>query len=507
MTPNKKFMEWLSSIATTIAVTLAIMQVIFGKQSTDPGLTKIHITPQGITIISEFINIAILIFFSVIINEKSMDFDSIEKRQKFGQDLNILDEGLKKVDKNIDRVNILTSDIVKYIKFYLAFLIIFYACGVLDDNYIPGPGKVIEPGNWVLVLQDHLKFPLIEFLINSSNLISGSYLFLVFLILYRRTLTSNNQSNNYYLGTLFFTITYIAVYFIILQTRQQAGLGLDEPNIIFKLICGVFNGLAMGLLFGRFTSMEYYFKDNSAKQGWRSSFTFNFGIVYVLPLYVLAQPMFGLLTSPGFKEMLFFKPAVFLVCFIGKTFYLIIVYNYIETRHLHTYMHLLLANYKVPLDISKIFPINETNTSEEEPQTEVSPFLMKIGKQYEYECKFQNNNHSHGGLIEIVPVSIYENSRESNISGTRTWERESRGRRHLLDNPRPWKSEKFVIFKDKTYMYTFQIRLDGENHLGVSTGNVKFHSDGFTIAELKGEFYQHTGEKIYCGDEKIWLKE
>jgi hypothetical protein len=110
----------------------------------------------------------------------------------------------------------------------------------------------------------------------------------------------------------------------------------------------------MGLLFGRLISMEYYFKDVQLTSYKFSKQFYHYGAIFILPLYALANGLYGvqeftIYTVEGFP----LKALIFFICFIGKGFFFLFIYHYINYKWLHIYLHLIIANNSIPLSIIK----------------------------------------------------------------------------------------------------------------------------------------------------------
>lgn len=118
----------------------------------------------------------------------------------------------------------------------------------------------------------------------------------------------------------------------------------DKWSNIFGLIIGSFNGLAMSLLFARYISMEHLI--NNAKErtfyDWFSTLT-----VFLLPIYALAQPLFGAFEINAFGDARVFANCVFFICLLGKMFFLYFTYKFIKERKLHYYLHLIITSHDI----------------------------------------------------------------------------------------------------------------------------------------------------------------
>jgi len=498
MKPNKNFSDWLALINLSLGLTIAIFGLFIGKSNVDLPFFGITLNKQTFLITTEIVNLLVLILAFFLIRYKPLVF-SDDQIPIFAKNLNISDQNFKKAYFNIDRVNTLVNNIVNNTSYFIFSLIIFYTFSLLGDLKISFEDESLNC------------FPLTNFVINISNMVSAGFLFLNFIILYRNTLTNTNTPKNYFKGTLLFLLIYIISYFLLLLLLHNL-YQTDQMNTVYKLICGLYNGLAMGLLFGRFTSMEFYLKEINVNKGWVSKLIYNYGIVYILPMYVLTQPMFALLEVQNINELHYFKSFVFLICFIGKSFFFIILYKYINLRYLHVYLHLLLANYKIPNKLAEIFIQigEEKSIGEDQPDVlpedknlAIDPYLIDLEGTFTYECVQNGNSHRHGGTCNIELTQNSDDITEWRISGQRKWKQDTGELVTLYDTPNFWNSDKGVIFKDNSYLYSFFITVGEVNYVGVSRGHIKFSADLKTVIEFRGMYFQHKGNEIVWGWETI----
>jgi len=126
---------------------------------------------------------------------------------------------------------------------------------------------------------------------------------------------------------------------------------------LFQLFIGSFNGLAMALLFGRYVSMEQAIYNMRA--GVYDSRIYNEVIhimtIYVLPIYALAQPLFGSFDVNVFGDPRIFANGVFFVCWVGKMFFLYLTYLFLKRRLVHLYLHAVIASHGIPQELAECF--------------------------------------------------------------------------------------------------------------------------------------------------------
>jgi hypothetical protein len=135
---------------------------------------------------------------------------------------------------------------------------------------------------------------------------------------------------------------------------------------LFLLLIGVYNGLMMALLFGRYISMEERVRGiNRIK--YKNIFTKL--TIYILPIYALSQPLFGAFDISVFGNAKAFANWVFLFCLIGKIFFLFSTYWFMKERLMHYYLHLVLTSHGVPKDFYTCFDYKCKNLIDGQTET------------------------------------------------------------------------------------------------------------------------------------------
>lgn len=300
------------------------------------------------TLLTETLNILVLFAFYSLIRPKKFNPKDDSEIAVLAESLNIVDRDFKTAKINIDRVNKVITQLCGKIFGFIIFLLLFYTLNFLEDW---------KPEYF----SEHLNspFPIIDFLENVFNAISAAFIYFGFKVLYDSTLDENNNPKNYYKGTLIFLLGFILSYFLLLliNTDNPHSQDKDKISYVYNLGCGIYNGWAMGLLFGRLISMEYFFKEIQLTTSKFSRRFFHYGAIFILPIYVLANCLYGVQKFEEFnyQNMQALKALIFLICFFGKGFFLLFIYHYINFKWLHIYLHLILANNSIPRDIIKVF--------------------------------------------------------------------------------------------------------------------------------------------------------
>lgn len=126
---------------------------------------------------------------------------------------------------------------------------------------------------------------------------------------------------------------------------------------LFQLFVGIFNGLAMALLFGRYVSMEQaiYNMEEGLYDSKKYNEIIHIATIYILPIYALAQPLFGSFDVNVFGNPKIFANGVFFVCWIGKMFFLYLTYLLMKRRLMHLYLHSVITIHGIPKELAKCF--------------------------------------------------------------------------------------------------------------------------------------------------------
>jgi hypothetical protein len=358
---NKSLFEWVFFVGSLIAILVTLLTGINEFNKFFTNLTGINFDKDAFPITAEILNIIILVMFYFLISPKTLEFKNDKELEALAKALNIqpTEKSQSQIELakfNNNRINTLVKQLVTSIALFITFLLLFYIINLIIDfkpSFLTSNESTNGFSKEVIILN------FLRFFENAFNIASAVFIYLGFKILFNRTLDENNHSLSYHRGPIMFLMTYIVLYIIFLLAEPEN----KDVAIIFRLICGFYNGLAMGLLFGRLTSMEYFFKEINLDRSQITQKLYLFGTIFILPLYVLAQPMYGVFdTSNQFQEP--FKAIIFIVCFIGKAYFLLLLYNYINSKWIHVYLHLALANHTIPKNIAENFPQIEGVRSE-----------------------------------------------------------------------------------------------------------------------------------------------
>lgn len=206
---------------------------------------------------------------------------------------------------------------------------------------------------------------------NLLNLLGALFIQLGFSVLYNKTLEAekaptkatgghNNPNKQQYLNynsslywgvPLLFFVLYAALF--ISLAVSYGGIYRREVEVFlnrFDLLAGLANGLTMILLFGRYVSIEQSLGHTKLFKAVFENIFYpfsgipyktlvSFGIIFILPIYALAQPLFGSLKINAFGDANNFQTMVYGICLIGKICFFHLTYLLITKKLLHLYLY------------------------------------------------------------------------------------------------------------------------------------------------------------------------
>jgi len=227
-------------------------------------------------------------------------------------------------------------------------------------------------------IEEYRKIGYFPVVTNLINLLGAVFVQLGFSVLYNKTLEIHKRPNEElkdrfkpendeytretsepvtYYSSLYWAIPLLlfvpyTLVFVSLSVTYAGGDALQVHHFlnIFDLVAGSANGLAMSLLFGRFVSIEQSIGNTTLfKTVFENIFYpfssipykafVSFGIVFVLPIYALAQPLFGALKIDAFGDPDTFETIVYAVCLVGKICFLHLTYILVSKKLLHLYLY------------------------------------------------------------------------------------------------------------------------------------------------------------------------
>jgi hypothetical protein len=332
--------------AITVIIKLSEFIVPYNLNDIIKNSANIKLTLEALN----FMVLMIFCFYSIkvpILGFKDPEHESIEN---YNAHLSIAKDHKdfqKRSKSNSMRVNILAKQLNDNIIFYALTLMVVYLVFFLE-------GTGIIPANY----SDYATG-----VIDIFNFLSAIFLFLAFKVLYDKTLDDNNRGIIYYMDALFLSFFYILIYILLFRNDDFIKIVCEKKvNVIINdlgLFSGIVNGLAMSLLFSRFISMEHNFLEIFDNPLFKSIKKYRkllyFGTIFLLPLYAVIQPLFGNFDFTEFGDSKIFESMVFLICFFGKLFFLILFSLYMKNKLIHLYFHIVITKHGVPNDLITCF--------------------------------------------------------------------------------------------------------------------------------------------------------
>ncbi|MEM6718675.1 MAG: hypothetical protein AAF611_05155 [Bacteroidota bacterium] len=326
-------------------------------------------------IITDILNLVVLFVALFAIRNQKLTIESAE----FTELLPILNCTEEVVKGKQERINELIFQLIKSIKWFILVLSGFYFLQLfLDYTLIENTDTIIKSMENKKTMYDLFSvsstiteaesldaasFLSLEFLMNTTNLFSAALLFTAFQVLFVKTIRDDNKTWNInnqipLAVAIAITILNLVVYFVPL------GYDLNVKSNVIRLLGGLYNGIAMTLLFSRFISMEFFFQ--KATKSFERNFYF-YGITFFLPLYIVVQPMYGLFYSLDSDTTILFKSVIFLSCFFGKMVFLFFVFTMINKKWIHAYLLVsLTSNRTIELIAEKIKDVDLFSSTEKE---------------------------------------------------------------------------------------------------------------------------------------------
>lgn len=334
--------------------------------------------------------IAMVFFLKLFRKSNFLILVKLNKREKYKQitdaeSKNVLDQ---KIKNNPVRVNNLISQYVLFITLFAFSLVAVYSAIIINNafktneetqakeaiNEIESKLKDLNLTSHVqsnisektrrslkrreVKVKEFREISLFDLLVNIINFSGALFIYLAFKVLHGQTLRDNHSAYTFFwVYPLCFSFLYILItglfYLGYSSNYNNATIFLN----ITDLIAGLANGLAMALLFGRYVSIEQSVKETQlADLTYKNLIgnlsykaVFSNAIIFVLPVYALAQLLFGSLTIDSFGDPKMFQTMVYLFCLIGKIFFFAVTYLMIKKNLLSLYLHGVVAkvgNYK-----------------------------------------------------------------------------------------------------------------------------------------------------------------
>lgn len=319
------------------------------------------IQKEYLTVSLDILNFMILLIALLVIRTLPLKIEDIE----FEKLNKILDLGKEKTELLRKRVNELVRQLVYCVRWFIIILGIFYLLQLWLDltilnkyDYYKHFQPTLSKSHGIIDLINEnygeydtiiAEFLTLELLTNTTNLFSAGYLIIAFQVLFFVTLADDNKTwslKGYIPLSIAVLITIANLMFSLIGHES---IPLEDSSQSIRFIGGLYNGVAMFLLFGRFISMEYFFQ--KTRKSFERNFYF-FGTIIFLPLYVIAQPLYGVLHSMSIQSEELFKSLVFLICLWGKIVFLFFIITMLKKKWIHIYLFLAISQESILNKIS-----------------------------------------------------------------------------------------------------------------------------------------------------------
>lgn len=363
-TNSDKSWERIKNVSIFISLLFSILAIVLNTSKLPEAITSFwgtmneYVAPEKVQRVINVGNILVSFCFLILFRSKRLQagykIDWDEKTHAFCDLAEIPDykdahgrlyratrEKLKGFETRVDTL----------VKQYLWLMFLFALSLVILYLFI-----ILTPG-WTQKLPNRYIgfFPIIT---NIANFIEGIIVFLAFRVLYSETLDPNVKDNRFWQIPSGLALLYVLVILVLSMAFES----WDEPHTqflnVFDLIAGSVNGLAMFLLFGRYVSLEQSLKGTKLfADAFRDLFkrlhiieakkpytrAVSFGIIFVLPFYALAQPLFGSLYIDLYGSAVNFQTTVYAICLVGKLCFFYLTYLLIRNKLLHLYLYGLIS--------------------------------------------------------------------------------------------------------------------------------------------------------------------
>jgi hypothetical protein len=358
----------IAGLVIAIAAIATQGDALFQKFAVWPTLA------EDVKLVLTALNFIILAAFCILFRQQpALKFKTANSRDEYWDLLNVeLTDGsvevdnkmvdrLERADFNNKRVTRLVHQLISNIHLYALFLMIVYLVFFIDNSRFYPDGEGLR----------HHWFPIVE---DIFNYLSAVCLFWGFQVLYDTTIDKNDNKKDlpYRLPLIIISFVFLACYLIFVAYPMANSTLSENVGNWFKLVIGIVNGLAMALLFGKYISMEHSLQN--IKEGNYGEIV-RWGIIIILPIYALAQPLFGSFKITAFGDEKWFANGVFFVCLIGKFFFLYVTYLLMRNKLMHYYLHLVIARHGVPTNFYKCFESDSDESSEDSPRVRLSENL------------------------------------------------------------------------------------------------------------------------------------
>lgn len=274
--------------------------------------------------------------------DREYDFCELAEFERYVNTKTIAEDSQKKIERIQIRVGALIRQYIWTVRLFAVSLVLLYLTIVISAL------RAAPPAENVRLITNF------AILTNILNFVGGVFVFLAFWVLYRETLDDREEDNRFWLIPLLLTLAYV-VGVVGYSWLYKPGENAYHFLNIVDLIAGSINGLPMLLLFGRYVSLEQALNGtelfrNAFKDLFKplpffeseKSYTklVSFGIIFLLPVYALAQPLFGSLEIKLYGENpKVFQTTVYGICLVGKLCFFHLTFLLVRKKLLQLYLY------------------------------------------------------------------------------------------------------------------------------------------------------------------------
>jgi hypothetical protein len=123
---------------------------------------------------------------------------------------------------------------------------------------------------------------------------------------------------------------------------------------------------------------------------------------------------------------------------------------------------------------------------------------------YEYICYREELGYSHGGKCEITLKHFRGSIIEWQLKGARHWKKD--GTEYPVQefmDPYRWETKKAILFEDKQYLVSYEIRTPADLIIGIIQGYIELEQSANRVKKFDGYYYQEGKDGLVKGRFKM----
>lgn len=330
-----------------------------------------HFTTDNVQLWINIGNIGASVFFLVLLSlrskisdkylikwdDKEYDFCELAELYREGKNKPIPKQSISDLTGYEIRVDKLVKQYLWLIRIFAMSLAILYLTIIISSLPAAQRPPADVPSE-VVSKPDYRGLTGFAMTVNVLNFSGGVVIFLAFWVLYGGTLDGENNTKVVWLVLPVFLAFLYGFILLLLSWLFVPGENAYKFLNRYDLLSGAVNGLGMFLLFGRYVSLDQSLRktvlfNNSFRDLFRPfrrvfqsdterpyTKAVSFAIVFLLPIYALAQPLFGSLNIKLYGEdPKVFQNAVYGICLVGKICFFYVTYLLVRKKLLHLYLY------------------------------------------------------------------------------------------------------------------------------------------------------------------------